>query len=154
MTCGSPSAWHVSRAAITASGEQQARSESRPLGIEPEPERDADRVRPGAQERDRAVDAAAHRHRDPAGGGRCAEDRPERVRQRVDRERLAADRGGLEQRQARAGRASRPVGVGIDDPVAVDAQADECPGPVARRVTAYLVRTGISVPHPADCSAP
>src|SRR5207248_1447216 len=32
VTCGRPSAWHVSRAAITASGEQQARSASGPSG--------------------------------------------------------------------------------------------------------------------------
>ena len=32
MTCGTPSAWHVSRAAITASGEQHARSASGPKG--------------------------------------------------------------------------------------------------------------------------
>ncbi len=32
MTCGSPSRWHASRAAITASGEQQARSECGPSG--------------------------------------------------------------------------------------------------------------------------
>ena len=32
MTCGSPSRWHVSRAAITASGEQQARSALGPAG--------------------------------------------------------------------------------------------------------------------------
>ena len=124
----------------------------RPLGIGPEPERDADGVRPRAQERDRGVDAAAHRHRDAAGGGRCAEDRAERVRQRVDRERLAADRRGLEERQAPQV-AIETLGVGIDDPLAVHTQADECPAPVARRVTAYLVHS-ISVPHPADCSAP
>ena len=32
VTCGSPSRWQVSRAAITDSGEQQARSESGPFG--------------------------------------------------------------------------------------------------------------------------
>ena len=32
VTCGSPRAWHVSRAAITALGEQQARSPSGPAG--------------------------------------------------------------------------------------------------------------------------
>ena len=34
--------------------------------VEPEAQRDADRVRSGAEERDGAVDAAAHRDRDPA----------------------------------------------------------------------------------------
>ena len=32
MTCGRPSRWHVSRAAITASGEQQTRSALGPDG--------------------------------------------------------------------------------------------------------------------------
>ena len=58
------------RVAGLARGDHRFRGAARPLrvgagGIEPEPERDADRVRPRAQERDRAVDAAAHRDGDP-----------------------------------------------------------------------------------------
>ena len=45
VTCGSPSRWHVSRAAITASGEQHDALGARAGGIEPEPQGDADRVR-------------------------------------------------------------------------------------------------------------
>ena len=137
MTCGRPSAWQVSRAASTASGEQQARSVVGPFGVEPEPERHADRLGAGPQERDRRVDAAAHRDRDAAGRRARAEDRPDRVRQRVDGERLAADRGRLEQRQS-ADVLVEPVGVGVDDPVAVQAKPDERPAPVARGVSGDL----------------
>ena len=62
------------------------------LGVDPEPEGDADRCRAGPEERDRAVDAAAHRHRDPVGVRLGPEDRPDRVGQRVDGEALAARR--------------------------------------------------------------
>ena len=91
--------------------------------VEPQAQRDADRVRRGAQERDCAVDAAAHRNRDPArtAGGR--EDRCDRVGERVGGERLAGDAGGLEQGQA----VERPLeagSVGLDDPVAVDEKPD------------------------------
>ena len=76
------------------------------------------------QERDRAVDAAAHRDRDSPWIGSGTHRRPERVRERVDRQRLAADRSRLEQRQAAQvlGDAGR---ICVDDPVAVDAQAHE-----------------------------
>ena len=72
-----------------------------------------------------------------SGDGAAPEDRPDRVRERVDRERLAADRGRLEQAQpAQVG--VEPVGVGIDDPVAVEPQPDERPAAVTRRVSGDL----------------
>ena len=121
MTCGRPSRWHVSRAAITASGEQHDALGARAGRVEPEAQRDADRVRSGAQERDGAVDAAAHRDRDPARARAPArEDGRDRVRERVGGERLAGDGGRLEQRQADE-RALEARSVGLDDPVAVDA---------------------------------
>ncbi len=91
--------------------------------VEPQAERDADRVRSGAQERDCAVDAAAHRNRDPAwtAGGR--EDRCNRVGERVGGESLAGDAGGLDQGQA----VERPLeagSVGLDDPIPVDEKPD------------------------------
>ena len=46
---------------MTASGEQHARSASGPVGVEPQPKRHADRVPAGAEQRDCAVDATAHR---------------------------------------------------------------------------------------------
>ena len=90
-----------------------------PLRIEPEPERDSDRLRAGAKERDGAVDAAAHRDGDPFGIGLRAEDLRERVRERVRGERLARHGGGLEQRQP-GERAREARRVGVHDPVAVD----------------------------------
>jgi hypothetical protein len=56
-----------------------------PGGILPKPKRDPDRVRPGAEQRDGAVDAAAHRNGDPSGAGRGDEDLANRRRQRLDR---------------------------------------------------------------------
>ena len=69
------------------------------VGVEPEPQRHADRVRQRPREDDRAVDTAAHGDRHAARAGRCAKHRPDRVREGVDRECLAADGRGLEQRQ-------------------------------------------------------
>ena len=167
VTCGSPSAWQVARA-----GEHRARASST-RARRPGPSGSSQRrsvtptaCGPGAQQRDGAVDAAAHRDRDARRVGRGAEDRAERVRERVDRERLAADRRRLEQRQpARASRVE-PGRVRLDDPVAVDAQPDERP---ARRRARSLRRPRSSrqatverrrapgapvVPHPAVVSRP
>ena len=70
------------------------------------------------RQRNGAVDAAAHGHGDASGCRRRPEDRPERVRESVDRERLAADRRRLEQRQSRDV-ALEPRRVRLDDPIAV-----------------------------------
>ncbi len=74
-----------------------------PGGVRPEAQRHADRLVssvPRLEERDGAVDAAAHRHGDALrarpGGDRGAE----RVVERVERERLAWDGCGLEQVEA------------------------------------------------------
>ena len=106
----------------------------RPVRVEPETKRHADGVRSRAEQRHRAVDAAAHRHRRPSGARLGAEDRSERRRERVDRERLAADGGRLEQRQS-GQRALEPVGVRVDDRLAVDDEADRRPLAVPRRVS-------------------
>ena len=92
--------------------------------VEPEPQRDTDRLRPRAEQRDGAVDAAAHCDRDPARVRLGPEDRSERVRERVGGERLPGDGGRLEQRQARQ-RALEARRVGGDDPVAVDREPHE-----------------------------
>ena len=94
---------------------------ARPGGIEPEAQRDADGVRRRAEERDGAVDAAAHRNGDPARCRLGGERRADRVRECVGRERLAGDGSGLEQRQPLE-RLRQAGGVGLDDPVAVDEQ--------------------------------
>ena len=120
---GTPRAGRASRAAARArgtsraprsrrSGEQQARSPSGPAGSIQSRSVTPSACRPGAQQRDGAVDAAAHRDGDALGMRLRAEDLRERVRERVDGQRLAADRRSLEQRQpverrARA-RARRP----------------------------------------------
>ena len=54
------------------------------------------------EERHGAVHAAAHRHGDAAGIGPRPDGRPQRVVERVERERRARDGGRLERRQARA----------------------------------------------------
>src|SRR5436190_630246 len=71
-----------------------------PSRVEPEAQRHADRARPGAEQRNRAVDAAAHRDGHATRIRRGREGRSERVRERVDRELVAADRRGFEQGQA------------------------------------------------------
>ena len=109
----------------------------RPLGVDPEAERHADGARARREERNRRVDAAAHRNRDPAGVGARADDRAEGVRERVHGQRLAADRGRLEQRQA-AQVVRQAVRVGVDDPVAVDPEPDEREVRAARRVSDQL----------------
>ena len=89
--------------------------------VEPEAQRDADRVRSCAEERDGAVDATAHRNGDAARRRGRGEDRRDRVRERVGRERLTRNRGGLEQRETD----ERPLEtgcIGLDDPVAVQRQ--------------------------------
>ena len=96
----------------------------RPVRIEPEPERDSDRVRNEPQERNGAVDAAAHRHRDARRRRRGAKAGSERVRKRVDSERLAADGSRLDQRQSNDG-PLKPWGIGSDDPIALNREPDE-----------------------------
>ena len=98
------------------------------LGIDPEPERDTDRVASGAQQRNRAVDAAAHRHCHPRLGRSSAEGRPDRRRQRLDGELVPVDRGSLEQRQA-GEVLGEPVRVGLGDLLTAHAEAHG--GPVA-----------------------
>ena len=105
--------------------------------VEPEPQGHADRLRPGAEERDRAVDAPAHGDRDPPRRGLGPKRGRERVRERVGGERLPRDGGGLEQRQSLE-RAREPGRVGGDDPVAVHRQPDERELLAARRVSEQL----------------
>jgi hypothetical protein len=69
------------------------------LRVDPEPKRDPDRIRAGAQQSHGAVDAAAHRDRDASRSRRSREDRADRVRQRVDDESLARHGSRFEQRQ-------------------------------------------------------
>jgi hypothetical protein len=66
----------------------------------PEPQRDAERVRTRAQERDSAVHPAAHGDGDAPRVRHRLEGLAESGRERLDRERLAPHRCRLEERQA------------------------------------------------------
>ena len=126
----------------------RGRRAARALGVGrsrvvPEPERHPDRVRPGADERDGAVDAAAHRDGD-APGTRCRRKRRAKGgRECLDRERIAADCGRLDERQAfeRSVEARR---IGSDDRLVVDLQPDGRPASprVASPKTSVLIRPG------------
>ena len=115
--------------------DHRGRRAARPLvvrrgRVDPEPERHADRVHARREKCDGAVDAAAHRHNRPGGIRRRAHRSADRVRERVDRERLAADRRRLEQGQPFEP-ALEARGVGADDPRGVDPQPDGRPCPLA-----------------------
>ena len=119
----------LERVAGLAGGDHRLRRAAGSLGVrpgrvEPEPQRDADRLRPGAKERDGAVDAAAHRNRDPLRVGSGVEHLSEGVRERVRRERVAGHRGRFEQRQP-GERPGEPGRVGVDDLVAVHREPHE-----------------------------
>ena len=118
-----------------------------PLRVEPEPQRDADRVGPGAQQRDRAVDAAAHRDGDAARRA-ARRGRPARARSRA-RPRRASRRRPRPPRaaSARASGRSSPSRVGARRSGRRRPQPDERPAPVARRVSDDLDHRGqASVP--------
>ena len=122
---GSPRAWHA-RVPRDRSGRAARALRARPAGVEPESKGDADGGGRGAKQRNGAVDAAAHRHGDATRPRRRLEDLGECVRERVDGEGLARDGGGFEQRQPVEG-AVQTGCLGLDDPIAVDDQANACP---------------------------
>ena len=123
----------------------------------------------GAQQRDRAVDAAAHRHGDAAGLGSARKTCAERVRERVHGELVTADGRRLEQRQAlerplepfglRARRSARPRRPGARAPSARRA-SNLRPTSTMRSRLAILERRngGTEVPpsrlQPADAPGP
>ena len=102
-------------------------------GIDPEPQRDAYRSRPRAQQRDGAVDTAAHRHRYAIGIGRRPKELAERIGKRIGRERLAGHRRRLQQRQA-CEWALQPFRVGVNDPVSIDGEPNKRDVAVPRRI--------------------
>ena len=126
------------------------------------------------QERDGAVDPAAHGNGAAIRLGRGVKDLPERVRERVRREPLAGHRRRLEQRQALE-RPLEPLGVSFDDPIALEPEPDERELAVPRgiphnldhqaRLAAWKARRTITqvlpqlggrwkVPHPAGAPRP
>src|SRR5204863_4582749 len=108
--------------------------------IDPEPQRDPDRLRARAQERNGAVDTATHRHRDAAGIRLSPKHLTERVSEGVRDKRLARHRRRLKQGQA-AERALEPVCVCVDDAVALDRQPNERYLAVARGIPKDLDHT-------------
>ena len=106
-------------------------------GILPEAQGRADGVATRSPERDRTVDAAAHRNDDAARTWLRPEHLPERRGKRVDGERLATDRSGFEQRQPDE-RAVEPRGVRRDDSVALDAEPHCTPRSAVCRVSEDL----------------
>jgi len=111
------------------------------MGIEPEPQGHADSAGPRTEQRDGAVDAAAHRHRHTRRVRASPHRRSERVRERVDRKRLSSHRRRLEQREAAEvlGDAWR---IGVNDLVAVDPKANQRPLRTAGGVSDQLLHAG------------
>ena len=109
----------------------------RTVRVEPQAKRHADRVRAGPEERDGAIDPAAHRDGGPARRRCGAEDRPERGRERVGGERLARHGRRLEQRKP----FERPLEAGrirLDDAITLHREPHERPLAVAGRVSGDL----------------
>ena len=79
-----------------------------------------------------------------------AKDLRERVGERVDRERLASHRRGLEERQA-GERSVEPGSVGRDDAIAVDGEPDERELGTARRIADDLDHSAsVATPSGSD----
>jgi hypothetical protein len=108
-----------------------------PLRVDPQAQSHTDGPWAGAEQRDCAVDAAAHCDRDPVWVPTGLEDRPNRRSERVHGELVAADCRCFEQRQA-VERAVESFRLRGNDPVAVDTQPDEPPLPVSRRISNHL----------------
>ena len=105
----------------------------RPGRVLPEPKGYADRIRSRAEQRDRTVDAPAHRDHGTAGSRDGPKDLSQCRCERLDRERLAGHRSRLQQcqpdeRTVEAGR------VCSSDAVSVDAETHGGPIAVPRRV--------------------
>ena len=113
--------------------------------VDPEPERNPDGAGAGLQQGDRAVDAAAHRDRDPLRVARGADRRPDRVGERVDGERLAAHGRRLEQRQA-GEVALEPGCLRGDDRLAVDLELHRGPFAAARGIPEEPHRASVAPP--------
>ena len=132
------------------------------LGIDPEPERHPDGSVPGSQQRDRAVDSAAHRDRCPLRARAGPDRRPDRVGQGIRRERLAPDGCRLEQGQPDEV-AVEPGRIGGDDPLPVHLEPNRSPLLATRRVSEKLAhRVSVAssraaeplTQHETECSDP
>jgi hypothetical protein len=108
-----------------------------PVRIEPEPQRDADGVRQGLEQRNGAVDTAAHRNRDPPGRTWRPKDGPDRVGKGVNSERLAPDRRSLEQRQSNE-RPIEPRSISLDNALSIEPKPHERKLSATRRISNEL----------------
>ena len=132
-------------------GDHRLRRAARPFGggpggIDPQPERHADRIEAlvsCADECDGAVDPAAHGNGDSARVLRSSDERRQGVMEGIARERIRADRRRLEGRQpadlATELADTGPFAVGGDDAAVLAAEPDPGEVPVAGRVADALV---------------
>jgi hypothetical protein len=95
-----------------------------PVGIQPEPQRDADGVRQGLEQRNGAVDTAAHSNRDAPGRTLRPKHGSDRIGKRVNGKRLTPDRRSLEQRQPDQ-RTLKPRSISLDNAITVESKAHE-----------------------------
>ena len=90
----------------------------RPVGIEPEAQSNADRVRQRLEQRHRAVDTAAHRNSHAPSSPRRTKNGPDRVGERIDGKRLPTNRSSLQQRQPNK-RTIEPRSISLNNPLTV-----------------------------------
>jgi hypothetical protein len=109
----------------------------RPVGIEPEPQGDTDRIGQRLEQRDSAVDTAAHRNRNPTDRPRSPKDRPDRVSERVDSKRLPTNGSSLEQSQPNK-RTIKPRSISLNNALAVERKPHKSEFGTTSRITNEL----------------
>ena len=109
----------------------------RPVGIKPEPQSDTDRIRQRLEQRDRTVDTAAHRNGNTPGRPRSTKNRPDRVGERIDSERLPTNRSSLEQSQSNK-RTIKPGSISLNNALAIKNEPHQSELGTTRRITNEL----------------
>jgi hypothetical protein len=129
----------VARGARSKNGSGRAASPLgvRPVGIEPEPQSDTDRIRQRLEQRDCAVDTAAHRNGNATGHPGSAKNRPDRVGERINSERLPTNRSSLEQSQSNK-RTIKPGSINLNNALAIKNEPHESELRTTRRITNEL----------------
>ena len=133
---------HAERVAGRASSEDSVgRAAStlsvRPLGIKPEPQSDTDCIRQRPEERDCAVDTAAHRNGNATGHPRSAKNRPDCIGERISGERLPTNGSSLEQSQPNE-RTIEPGSISLNNALAIKDKPHERKIGTTRRITNEL----------------
>jgi hypothetical protein len=108
-----------------------------PVRIKPEPQRDADRVRQGLEQRNGTVDTTTHRDGNPSDRPRSPKHRPDRVGKRINSECRPTHRSSLEQSQPNK-RTLEPRSISLDDPFAVELEPNKSEFGTTRRITDEL----------------